>query len=135
MQDARVRVRRFRSMGYFAKGLRTLACGPAFATWYNSDSPNRFAEFSTVTKKPLNPIFFPALALGAVANLAVNAADNSKTDTVPANPLGQMVTAAVASTSAGMIVGTIVTHTILEGVYETWLKWPSVMQSGDTSRR
>jgi hypothetical protein len=82
--------------------------------------------------RPLNPIFFPALALGAIANLAVNAADNGKTDTVPANPFSQMVTAAVASTSAGVIVGTVVTHTILEGVYETWLKWPLVIQSGDS---
>ena len=85
--------------------------------------------------KPLNPIFLPALALGAVANLAVNAADNGKTDTVPANPFGQMVTAAVASTSAGVIVSTVVAHTILENVYETWIKWPLVIQSDDISRR
>jgi hypothetical protein len=85
--------------------------------------------------KPLNPIFFPALALGAVANLAVNAADNGKTDSVPANPFGQMVTAAVASSSAAVIVGTVVTHTILEGAYETWIKWPLIIQSNDISRR
>ena len=85
--------------------------------------------------KPVNPVFFPALCLGAFANLIVNAADDGKTDTVPSNPLGQMVAAAaVTSSTATVAVSTVVTHTILEGVYETWLNWP-LAQGDDGSRR
>ena len=71
--------------------------------------------------KPYNPYFFPVLCCAAFANLVVNALDDGKTETVPANPLGQIVTIAVATSTNGMMVGTAVMHTIIEGVYETWL--------------
>lgn len=71
--------------------------------------------------KPYNPYFFPVLCCAAFANLVVNALDDGKTENVPANPLGQMVTIAVATSTNGMLVGTAVMHTIIEGVYETWL--------------
>ena len=70
----------------------------------------------------------------AFANLVVNALDDGKTETVPANPLGQMVTIAVVTSTNGMLVGTAVMHTIIEGVYETWLGTTSPA-GDDTSRR
>src|SRR5262245_28771597 len=112
------------------------ACPPRLerSPWYNSDQlePIR-SSFSVM--KPVNPVFFPALCLGAFANLIVNAADDGKTDTVSSNPLGQMVAAAaVTSSTATVAVSTVVTHTILEGVHETWLNWP-LAQGDDGSRR
>ena len=71
--------------------------------------------------KPYNPYFFPVLCCAAFANLVVNSLDDGKTETVPAGPLGQMVTIAVATSTNGMIVGTAVMHTIVEATYETWL--------------
>ena len=84
--------------------------------------------------KPFNPYFFPVLCCAAVANLVVNAVDDGKTDTLPANPLGQMVTIAVSASTNSMLVGTVVMHTIIEGAYETWLGRIS-QAVDDTSRR
>ena len=69
--------------------------------------------------KPYNPYFFPVLCCAAFANLVVNALDDGKTETVPANPLGQMVTIAVATSTNGMLVGTAAHHH--RGRVETWL--------------
>ena len=71
--------------------------------------------------RPYNPFFFPVLCCAAFANLVVNAADDGKTDTLPANPLGQMVTVAVTTGTASALVGTLVMHTIIEGAYDTLL--------------
>ena len=84
--------------------------------------------------KPLNPFFVPFLCCATIANLFVNAADDGKTETVPANPLGQMMTLAVASSTNSMLVGTVVMHTIIDAAYETWLGGQRHV-GDDTSRR
>ena len=72
--------------------------------------------------KPINPYFFPVLCCAAIANIVVNAVDDGKTETLPANPLGQMITVAVTSSTNSMLVGTVVMHTIIDAAYETWLE-------------
>ena len=99
----------------------------------NSASLYRFGVLP-IMMKPVNPYFFPVLCCAAVANIVVNAVDDGKSDTVPANPLGQMVSVAVSSTASLLVVGTVVMHTIIDEAYETWLGQTSHAGDGASGR-
>jgi hypothetical protein len=76
----------------------------------------------------MNPFFFPALCAATFANLVVNAYDQGKTDTPPTNAVGHMVLASVASSTATVVVSTVVVHSILDAVYQTCRGGPDVVQ-------
>ena len=76
-----------------------------------------------------NPFFPPALVGLMLHNAYLYVASEGKSDTVPANALGQfmtMATAAAIRRARWAIVMTEVAHTILEDVYDTSAGRPRV---------
>jgi hypothetical protein len=65
----------------------------------------------------VNPFYANAVIAVTVSALVLKAYDAGKTSSPPANVIGQMLTAAVPSTTASVVV----VNTISGAIYDTWL--------------
>ena len=78
------------------------------------------------------PVLFPAALAGLMLHSCyLYAASGGKNDTVPSNPLGQLITtgtaAMVSSAAATISVMTVVADTILDDkMFDTWAGKPRV---------
>ena len=67
----------------------------------------------------MNPFYVPAIILGTASALVLKAYDDGKTSSPPANIIGQMLTATIASTTATATATLVVVDTIIGAVYDT----------------
>jgi hypothetical protein len=65
----------------------------------------------------MNPFYRSAVVFSTLGALVVKAYDDGKTNTPPANVVGQMLTATASSTTSIIVVA----NTITGAVHDTWL--------------
>jgi hypothetical protein len=74
-------------------------------------------------------LLWPVCGL-TITSLVVNAYDKN-VSTPSANVVSHLVTAAAASSTATMVIGTMVANTILGNMYDTWSGRPHSTQLAD----